>query len=400
MKQKSQRNTNLEILRIISMFLIISHHFAVHGMKGLEFIASNPNTYVVYFFGILVKIGVVVFILISAYFMINSTFTFRKLLVLGGEVYFYSLLFLGLVVQLTYLSDPLTIADWGVHLLPISHSAYWFVTGYIVLMVLSPFLNKFLKSLSKETYIKLIVVVMVMWSIFPTFTPIFMIGPIANNFIGSSFQYVPLIWFVVIYIIGSFIRLHVDLDKISYKTLIATFSVGMIITYAISCIVGYLDIVHTQSSSLHMIFGLPLEAVYYDTLYLWPALENKLFLFVASVALFLIFLKREEFSNKYLNYIAGSALGVYLIHDNLLIRAYIWQNILGPISYYNSPYLFFIAIAMLIVVYVVCTGLDIIRRETIEKVWIWIVDNKLIGVSNWFERKYKSFENYLGNYLK
>ena len=43
MKQKSQRNTNLEILRIISMFLIISHHFAVHGMKGLEFIASNPN---------------------------------------------------------------------------------------------------------------------------------------------------------------------------------------------------------------------------------------------------------------------------------------------------------------------------------------------------------------------
>ena len=400
MVQKNKRNTNLEILRIISMLFIISHHFAVHGMRGLDFLASNPNTYVVYFFGILGKIGVVVFILISSYFMINSRFTFRKLLVLGGEVYFYSLLFLILVILLTYPSCPLTIADWGVHLLPISHSAYWFVTGYIVLMLLSPFLNKFIKSLSKETYIKFLVLLLLIWSIFPTFTPTFMDGPIANNFIGSSFQYVPLIWFVVIYFVGSFIRLHVDIEKISDKKLILAFSISMIITYLISCLIGYWDIIHSQSSSLHMLFGLPIEAVYYDTLYLWPALENKLFLFIASVAIFLIFLKREEFSNKYINYIAGSALGVYLIHDNLLIRAYLWQNILGPISYYSSPYLFFIAIAMIVAVYVICTGLDIIRRLTIEKAWIWIVDNKLVGISDWFASKYESFESYFDNYLK
>ena len=46
--------------------------------------------------------------------------------------------------------------------------------------------------------------------------------------------------------------------------------------------------------------------------------ENKFFVLTTSVILFLIFLKRNEFSNKYINYIAGSALGVYLIHDNVL----------------------------------------------------------------------------------
>ena len=375
--EKNKRNSNLELLRIIAMLFIICHHFAVHGMKDFNLLASNPNTYIIYLLGILGKIGVVVFILISSYFMINSKFTIRKLLVLGGEVYFYSFLFLVLVIVFPFLSHPLTIADWGVHLLPISHSAYWFVTGYIVLMLISPFLNKFIKSLSKESFIKLLLLLFVMWSIFPTFTPTFMSGPVATNFIGSSFQYVPIIWFVVVYFVGSFIRLHIDLDKISYKKLVSVFAASMIITYVVSCIIGYLDIVHPQSSNLAMIFGLPVEAVFNGTLYLWPALENKLFLFAASVALFLMFLKRKEFSNRYINYIAGSALGVYLIHDNLLIRAYLWKNVLEPISYYYSPYLILIAIIMIVGLYLVCTFIDILRRITVEKLWIWVVDNKL-----------------------
>lgn len=388
---KNKRNSNLEVLRIIAMLFIICHHFAVHGMKDFNLVASNPNTYVIYLLGILGKIGVVVFLLISSYFMINSKFTFRKLLILGGEVYFYSYLFLLIVILFPFLSQPLTIADWGVHLLPISHSAYWFVTGYIVLMLISPFLNKFIRGLSKESYIKLLLLLFLMWSIFPTFTPTFMEGPVATNFIGSNFQYVPIIWFVVIYFVGSYIRLHLDLDKISYKKLFCVFLLSMIITYSMSCIIGYLDIVHTQSSNLAMIFGLPVEAVYNDTLYLWPALENKLFLFAASVALFLIFLKRKEFTNRYINYIAGSALGVYLIHDNLLIRAYLWKNVLQPISYYYSPYLILIAITIIVGLYLICTFIDIIRRITVDKIWIWIVDNKLNGVSSWIGKKVNDF---------
>ena len=363
-------------------------------MKGFDLLASNPNTYVVYLLGILGKIGVVVFILISSYFMINSRFTFRKLLVLGGEVYFYSFLFLIVVMLFPFLSPPLTIADWGVHLLPISHSAYWFVTGYIILMLLSPFLNRFIKSLSKEAFIKLLILVFVMWSVFPTFTPTFMKGPVATNFIGSSFQYVAIIWFVVIYFVGSYIRLHVDLNRISYRKLTVVFFASMIITYAVSCAVGYLDIVNHQSGDLAMIFGLPIEAVYTDTLYLWPALENKLFLFIASVALFLMFLKRDEFSNPYINYIAGSALGVYLIHDNLLIRTYLWQNVLHPISYYWSSYFILIAIVMIVGLYLVCTFLDIIRRNTFEKIWIWIVDNKLKSFDSWISKKVDGFIKY------
>ena len=137
---RNQRNSNLEILRIVAMFFIIAHHFAVHGMGNIDFVASNPNNYIIFFCGILGKIGVVVFVLISAYFMINSKFTLRKLRVLGGEVYFYSVIFLLIFKIFLPPVKPITLENIGIYLLPISHSAYWFVTAYIVLMLLSPFL--------------------------------------------------------------------------------------------------------------------------------------------------------------------------------------------------------------------------------------------------------------------
>jgi len=73
--------------------------------------------------------------------MINSKFTLRKLLVLGCEVYFYSVIFLLIFKIFLPPVEPITLENIGIYLLPISHSAYWSVTAYIVLMLLSPFLN-------------------------------------------------------------------------------------------------------------------------------------------------------------------------------------------------------------------------------------------------------------------
>ena len=400
MNKKIQRNSNLEILRIIAMIFIIAHHFAMHGMNGVNLISANPNNYLIYFSGILGKIGVNLFVLISAYFMIDSNFTFRKFLVLGGEVYFYALLFLLIFVEFITPPNPLTVMDMGIPFLPISHSAYWFVTDYIVLMILSPFLNKFIKSLSKSSFIKLLSLILIIWCVFPSITPTFIDGPVTTMFAGYSFQYVPIIWFIILYFIGSFIKLHINIDKFSFKKLILAFSISMIITYIVACIIGYYDIILPADKNLHMWLGYPIEGLYDNRLFMWPALENKIFLFIGSLGLFMIFLKRKEFSNKYINYIAGSAFGVYLIHDNLLVRPYLWNNLLHVPSYYFSPYFFIFMIGSIFGVYIVCTGIDIVRRLTVEKLWIWIIDNKLNSFWPSIVKKYNSFEIYLDNYLK
>ncbi len=85
------------------------------------------------------------------------------------------------------------------------------------------------------------------------------------------------------------------------------------------------------------------------------------------------------------------ALGVYLIHGSSIINKAIFYPF-NFSSYYHSHYLILMGIAIPIIVYIVCSGIDIIRRLTVEKLWIWIVDTKLNSIlSKWI--------NDITNYL-
>ena len=84
-------------------------------------------------------------------------------------------------------------------------------------MILSPFLNRLIKSLTKEKFVGLLILVLVIWSIIPTFIGI------------KSFDINDLVWFVVLYIIGTFIRLHIDIPKLKIKKTV----IGII------CVINY-----------------------------------------------------------------------------------------------------------------------------------------------------------------
>ena len=368
----NQRNSNLEILRIVAMIFIISFHLARHGFDGVDFLLSNPNSYFLYFFGILGKIGVDIFILISAYFMIKNKFTFRKLLILGGEVYFYSIIFLIIFTLFLTPVMPITLLDIIRSVMPISHKAYWFITDYIVLMLLSPFLNICINKLSRSTFLKLILLVLIIWTVYPTFT-------------GDCFEVTEMLFFFVLYLIGSFIRLNVDLNKINMKKLIFICLISLLISYILFA--GFDSI-----ESLRHLTLFNKETSIFKRAY-------SIFVVTSAISLFLIFLKRKEFSNKYINYISGSVLGVYLIHSNLFVYPYLLNKFLHIQTYINSPYLFIYSIIIVSLIYIICTGIDILRRLTIEKIWIYIVDNKLNMILTWLNSKFKIFEKKLDYYL-
>ena len=372
MTTRSERNSNLELLRIIVMFLIITHHWAVHGFDYTTFVLSNPNTFFIYFLTIFGKFGVDVFILISSYFMINHQFTFKKFLIIEGESYFYSILILLLFLTILTPANPIGINDILMSILPISHSAHGFITKYVILMILSPFLNKFIKGLTKKEFLMVLFIMIILWSIFPTFT-------------FAGFEYNDLIWFIVLYFIGSFIRLYVDINKLSNKKLILIFTISLLVSYLsymLFCSIGLL----INNKSLLTIA----QACY---------LENNIFILISSLSLLLIFLKRKNFSNKYINFISGSMLGVLLIHDNLFVRKYLWKILLNNPSHYFSNDLIIFALISSSSIFIICILIDIIRRITIEKLWIHIIDTKLLNLPkrfyNIFERFYNKIENYL-----
>ena len=71
MKHLTERNSNLELLRIFSMFLIVTHHFAIHsGLPLWNFSSSNAlNLIWSQWLCLGGKLGVDLFVLISGYFL-------------------------------------------------------------------------------------------------------------------------------------------------------------------------------------------------------------------------------------------------------------------------------------------------------------------------------------------
>lgn len=89
-KELGKRNLGLEWLRICSMFMIILLHSIDHS--GLYETLEEGTLLYAYeqFIYALVQVGVNCFVLISGYFLVQSQFKLRKLILLWIEVVFYA----------------------------------------------------------------------------------------------------------------------------------------------------------------------------------------------------------------------------------------------------------------------------------------------------------------------
>jgi hypothetical protein len=87
---------------------------------------------------------------------------------------------------------------------------------------------------------------------------------------------------------------------------------------------------------------------------------------ICAISLFLLF-SRIEFHNSFINVIAGTILGVYIIHDNSILRSYIWGEWFPNINYVESPYLH--SIIKIVAVFVICVAIEIIRKNLIAR-WL------------------------------
>ena len=88
-QQISVRNSSIELLRIISMIMIVFHHFAIHG--GFTFGASISITH--FWYNLIImggKIGVDIFVIISGYYLISNdeiVFNTNRIIKFVGQVF-------------------------------------------------------------------------------------------------------------------------------------------------------------------------------------------------------------------------------------------------------------------------------------------------------------------------
>lgn len=341
------RNTSIELLRIISMIMIMFHHFAYHG--NFEWNFNEVTLPHLWYDFILMggKVGVDIFVLISGYFLIENTeklFQPKKLLKFWGQVVFYSIMTYLLSVMLRL--NAFEIKQLIKVCLPITYPGWWFASTYFMLYLIHPFLNKLLHGLSKTEYQYLILMMVLCWSIIPTATT-------------QLFESNSLLWFVTLYGIAGYVNLYRGNQKLQSKHYFSLYFMVLIITYTVSTTFLFLG-TKKEEWSTHAIDFFEIE---------------RLPILLMAITLFMGFVTLKMNYHKWINMIASATFGVYLIHDSSYIRYYLWTNIFKINQYQDSTFLILYSILVVFILYVSCTMIDLIRKKLVEKPYMLFVNH-------------------------
>ena len=235
-------------------------------------------------------------------------------------------------------------------LLPFWSGENWFVTCYLLLCLMVPFLNPFLKNLEQKQFVKLLAILFAIRFVTPLFD--------TKTFWSTSHGFEQ---FIFLYMIGAYINLHGFQTKaLQNKWCWRGILVVLIgLWFAISAGTGIKGLTY-QSAEL---IG--------DVTKYFP-----IFSVLISSALLVVALGIKPFHCKFINLISGSVLAVYLIHDNPLVREFIWWTISPNINQIGSNHIFVHMIQKVLFIFVACVVIDQIR--------IWLIE-KLIekGVTKW-----------------
>lgn len=198
-KEKYERNTSQEILRLIAMYMIVFIHA---NMYLGYFCAGAVNTFYNGLVNGICNVGVSCFILISGYYGIK--FDVRKLIKMECMMITYSLLetFILCVAFPAEMTGSVLLEQVIKSFMPFITRKYWFYSSYICLFLLSGFIQKFIESMEQEQFKRLLLLLIGMFSMLPT---LFYFEIVPDNGKG-------LVQMVMVYLIGRYIKLYRDIQ--------------------------------------------------------------------------------------------------------------------------------------------------------------------------------------------
>ena len=337
-----KRNYSLDLLKIVSIIFVIVLHYNNGAMGGLlsNTQPGTSNYFIARFTEILTIIACNLFVLISGYFLCKSNkIKIRKivdiiiLLVFYGIVIYAVSIFTGLTVfsKETLKSMFLTIDN------------RWFINIYVLIYILHPYINKVISNINKKQHTILIMICIFFFSIWSS-----IIKPQGilnlNTFVSDNGYGITN--FIMLYIIGAYIRLYYN-DKKMNKLIL------LVIYICLSLIGTFVYYNYPNAISYNFIINV-----------------------INSVIIFLIFKNIKITKGKVISKIAECSLAIYIIHENSFIRSYIYKNILASSSFYDSSFVLINMIYSCIAIFITCAIIEFIRKFLFK-----ITINKLIDKS-------------------
>lgn len=340
MREKYQRDSRFEFLRILGMIMIVLSHFSIYGNWDTSNISAIGTVRLLAFDGF-GPIGAMIFFIISGYFYNKKDINTRanksrkKAILTWMKTFFYSVIMFLLCLAMHI---PIGLKEKIITLFPFSFNEYWFITCYLIITVFSPYIDEVIDQITEARFFKLLL-----------FMFLLMFLELLNNEITNKL----LVAFFG-YLIGAYLQINRD-------TIVSKIKDGQLL---LVIILGYaLDLV---SIYICKKVGVSFSKSAHFTQYVLST--------IMAVSIFIIVIKRKSFVNIFVNTIALGAFAVYLITEQVSFRHVLWSKILNVGQYQNSHYLYLIGLGLSMLIYFVCASFDIIIGYLFNMFKKWFVN--------------------------
>ena len=331
-KRIQNRNSNIELLRILCMLSIIADHFV--GQSG---IAEYSTWISCVFFNIsFSRAACGVFIIISAWYSVEKKMNINKIFHTWFTVAVYTIPIMGYMMHLKFFIDKKAYIS---AFYPIQKTPLWFAGCYIIILLFMPILNHIILTIDRSLLIWALFCGGVLISLYPMV--------VADT---ATFEN-DLLALIYIYLLTGYIRVYVK--KIpSAKVCILVFSIIFLFCTFINAAGSYFD--------NEMIINIKLYGDILKTKI--EVLPN----IIMEYAIFFFFLNIKPVNSRLINKLSSATLGVYCLHQVPAWNYYIWQNIFHADFYSKSligwkRYIY--VILVILVVWLVGTFIEIARMK-------------------------------------
>lgn len=372
---KNERNSGIELLKVISIFLIVLNHVVQtlsQGNKYIDFqdyvvnISRSTTEAQILLLAILRYSGCfgnLIFFVCSAWFLLEKKDADKKkwwFMLL--EIWTIS----AIITVVTYIlraggGENFDATILKMSLFPTTYATNWYMTCYLLFYPIHPTLNKIISDMSQKTLLK-------------TATLLFVLYFIINFFTESSLFFASaLIEWITIYFVVAYIKKYL---KDFFSNTMANVS---LLLNALMAHVGIILAINFLGLSINR---------YSNKLMYWKKDAN-LFLFLAAVALVNL-MQKVKWKNALINHVSKLSMLIYIIHENIILRTYYRPWLINYI-YENYGYehvvLWMIFLALIIFLVSACIGF--LYEKTIQK-GVKRVSEKLCTSSHRLYEKYES----------
>lgn len=334
-----ERNHGIDLLRIISMSMVVLLH--VQGMGGVlrSVEKFSFNYYVAYFLESFAFCAVNIFALITGYLAYKSKLKYRSIIKLWVQVFFYSVL----ISIILYIALPGRVSPKDIirSFYPTLSGRYWYFTYYFAVFFLSPYINKLIDALDRLQFKRLLITMVLLFSVMPAL--------VSRDVFNTSLGYSPM-WLIIMYFSGAYIKKYTLNDYITKKR--------SAFLYLVSVVLVFISII---------IIGVITMAVFKETRNPYRLLNyTSPFIYASSIGAFLCCLNMK-FNNRIIirliAFFSPISFGVYLIHMHPVFKREILINWFVGYADLSPPLLFIVVLLTSVSMYIICALIDYVRLQ-------------------------------------